>query len=226
MNDKTIPQPANAPEKNRIKSLQSKLVGIAVVAVVLWIAGARIYRSYFDDGITITHRPTAPVTPVRDAQFWIEEELEKIGGSDTSGFALQERDAVVPPLFDRLQKCGAVRAEMLKTLSPDAVRKLTQEGAWQGDERNAWLVAAQENAAYMFKVEVMDVSVRRGNVDKVKFRYSLFDTKDHSLIWQAETQRIPGFFVGRVPNANKQADNVIADMQASGLLPANCLVSR
>lgn len=184
--------------KKYLEKLQTIVGGILVLGIVFGL-GRSLYNTYFGEQEFTILKATQQASPIKNALFWYEEELEKTSHSSVAVKLSTEADNLVNPLFDNLKNKGLV-VDRIKTMSDVAKQKMTELGAyatWKGEpEPTAWEIAEENGNPYLFKVTIIDVtSTRRSNdLQGVKYQFTIHKVADKSIIWQGETTRLGGFF--------------------------------
>lgn len=184
--------------KKYLEKLQTIVGGILVFGILIGL-GKSLYDTYFGEQEFTILKSTQQASPIKNALFWYEEELEKTSYLSVAAKLSKEANNLVNPLFDNLKNKGLV-VDRITTMSDVAKQKMTETGAyatWKGEpEPTAWEIAEENGNPYLFKVAIIDVtSARRSNdLQSVKYQFTIQKVADKSIIWQGETIRLGGLF--------------------------------
>lgn len=173
------------------------ILGLIIVGAFIFAIGGVIYRSIFSEPDFEVLKMAKISSPIKDALFWHEEELEKTSDVMVGAKLGLERTDFIVPLFNALKTTGLANEE-IKTMSENATAKMIELDAYRGTEPDVWEIAKQKGKPYIFKTTITNVSSRSGTSDlkSVTYLFSIYDVANQSLIWQAKTWRSAGFFGG------------------------------
>lgn len=132
-------------------------LGLLIVGAFIFAIGGSIYRSMFSKPDFEVLKSTKISSPIKDALFWHEEELEKISFSEGVVSPVAERTDFIEPFYNVLKAKGMVNEE-IKTMSGLATKKMIELDAYRGTEPNVWEIAKQNGKPYLFKVTITNVS--------------------------------------------------------------------
>lgn len=177
------------------------LVGIIIVGLIVFGTIKSIYTRNFADPEFTVLKSTDLSSPINNALFWHEEELEKLMFGTAGAKLGTERDTFIKPLYDDLKTTEMVSQHM-RTMSDKATKEMIALGAYKGTEPNVWDIAKTNGNPYVFKVIITNVDSKKstGDLLSVSYLFSLHNTLDQSLIWEAESVRLAGFFGGMPDN--------------------------
>jgi|GEM_PF-2114727 len=177
------------------------ILGLLIIGVFILAIGASIYRSIFSKPEFEVLTSTEISSPIKNALFWHEEELEKTSYVIVGAKLGLERTDFIEPLYNALKTSGLVTEE-IKTMSDDATKKMIELDAYRGTEPNVWEIAKQSGKPYIFKTTITNVSSRGSDLKSVTYLFSLYNVDTKSLIWEARTWRSAGFF-GAMPDGKE-----------------------
>jgi hypothetical protein len=185
------------------------IIGLLIIGFLVFSLIKSIYKRNFAKAEFTILKTSKISTPIKNALFWHEEELEKTSTSMINAKLAGEEAFFLKPLFDNLKTTGMV-SEAIKTMSDKATKKMIELDAYRGSEPNVWELAKQKAYPYIFKVIITKVSAkdRTGDLESVNYLYSLYNTADNTVLWEAETTRLAGFF-GGMPNS----ENSISELK-------------
>lgn len=177
------------------------VLGLLIIGAFVFAIGGSIYRSIFSEPDFEVLKSTEISSPMKDALFWHEEELEKISFSEGVVSPTAERTDFIEPLYNALKAKGMV-SEEIKTMSELATKKMIELDAYRGTEPDVWKIAEQNAKPYIFKVAITNVSSRGTNLRSVTYLFSLYNVSTKEIIWQARSWRSINFF-GGMPNGEE-----------------------
>jgi hypothetical protein len=194
------------------------IVGLLIIGFLVFSLIRSIYnRNFADAEFKILKNPKIS-SPIKNALFWHEEELEKISDVMINAKLSAEEAFFIQPLYDDLKTTGMV-SEHIKTMSDKATEKMIELDAYRGTEPNVWEIAKQSGKPYIFKIIITGVSAKKrtGDLESVKYLYSLYSTSDKTLLWEAETTRLAGFF-GGMPDSEKSISTLKKYLKESKII--------
>ncbi|WAC42592.1 hypothetical protein [Pedobacter sp. SL55] len=184
--------------KDKIKTA----LGLLVVGVFVFAIGGAIYRGIFGKPDFEVLKSAKISSPIKNALFWHEEELEKVSFTEAVVSPTAERTDFIEPLYNALKARGMVKNEEIKTMSELATKKMIELDAYRGTEPNVWEIAEQNGKPYIFKVTITNLSSRGMDLKSVTYLFNLYDVATKAVVWQARTWRTAGFF-GGMPDAEE-----------------------
>jgi len=178
------------------------IVGLLIVGLLVFSSIRGIYKNYFADPDFTVLKSTQMSSPIKDALFWHEEELEKIFFALSAQLSREEL-LFIEPLYEDLKTTGMV-SEQIKTMSEKAVEKMIELDAYAGTAPDVWEIAEENGYPYIFKITITEAYGKKYTHDltSVKYLFSLYDVSNDSLIWEAESTRLSGF-LGEMPDGKK-----------------------
>jgi hypothetical protein len=194
------------------------IVGLLIIGFLVFSLIRSIYnRNFADAEFKILKNPKIS-SPIKNALFWHEEELEKISDVMINAKLSAEEAFFIQPLYDDLKTTGMV-SEHIKTMSDKATEKMIELDAYRGTEPNVWEIAKQSGKPYIFKIIITGVSAKKrtGDLESVKYLYSLYSTSDKTLLWEAETTKLAGFF-GGMPDSEKSISTLKKYLKESKII--------
>lgn len=199
-----------------MKDKLQTILGLLIIGVFVLAIGAAIYRSIFSKPEFEVRTSTAISSPIKNALFWHEEDLEKTADVIVGAKLGLERTDFIEPLYQALKTTGLVNEE-IKTMSDVATKKMIELDAYRGTEPDVWEIAKQNGKPYIFKVAITNVSSRGMDLKSVTYLFSLYNVATKSLIWEARTWRSAGFF-GAMPESKETITLVEAKLKEAKLI--------
>ncbi len=202
-------------KKSSIKEKLNILGGVLIVGFLLFGLARGVYNRNFADGkLHVIQEASEQISPIKHALFWHEQELEKLSGNHALSL---EETYFIKPLYKSLEAAGLV-SEELQTMSDKALHRMIELGAYSGDQTDVWALAKEYHYPYLFKLEITQVKRQRdGGLKNVIYLFSLYETSSQTLLWQAETERLAGFF-GKMPGGEKTIELLIQHLQACNII--------
>lgn len=199
-----------------IKEKASIILGAILVGIVVIGLSKSLYNRYVSDPVITSVKKGANATPVKNALFWYEMELERIASNANK--IRQEETDFVTPLYNDLKNNG-IANEYMQTLSDRAVEVLTNQGDYYGQEPDVWAIAQEKGIPYIFKIVITDVEfTRRGsNVASASYLIHIYDTAHKKLIWEGKTTREAGVF-DDMPSSEKYANALKKELQSAKII--------
>lgn len=176
-------------------------LGLLVVGVFVFAIGGSIYRGIFGKPEFEVLKSEKISSPIKNALFWHEEELEKVSFTEAVVSPTAERTDFIEPLYNALKAKGIVNEE-IKTMSELATKKMIELDAYRGTEPNVWKIAEQNSKPYIFKVTITNVSSKGMNLRSATYLFTLYNVSTKAVVWQARTWRSVNFF-GVMPDAEE-----------------------
>lgn len=100
---------------NKIKDIFN-IIGATITVIVL---GFWIYNSYFGEPDFTILKSTKLASPVKNALFWYEKELEEITTDDIANHIKKDAGDVIPSLFEYIKSKGII-TDRIEPLSETA----------------------------------------------------------------------------------------------------------
>lgn len=184
------------------------IIGLIIIGFLLYGGIKGIYSRNFAEPEFTVIKSTTISSPIKNALFWHEEDLEK-RATVMMGAKLSAEDIdYITPLYENLKKTGMV-GKHIKTMSDEATKKMIELDAYRGTEPNVWEIAKENGDQYLFKIVIKNAEGKRktSDLESVTYRYSLYDVAKETLIWEAESPRRAGFF-GGMPDPEKSIETL------------------
>ena len=200
--------------KDKIQTLLGLfMVGFVVIGLI-----RSIYNRNFADPAFEILKSTEISAPIKNALFWHEEELEKVSSGMVNAKLSGEESFFIRPLYEALKNNGMVN-EHISTMSDRATQRMIELDAYRGTEPNVWEIAKQNGKPYIFKIIINGVSAKKtsGDLNSVEYLYSLYNTSDGTLLWEAETMRLAGFF-GGMPGSEESISILEKHLKESNII--------
>ncbi|UIR57544.1 hypothetical protein LZQ00_06920 [Sphingobacterium sp. SRCM116780] len=177
------------------------IIGLLIIGFLVFGAIKSIYNRNFADPEFRILKSAQISSPIKNALFWHEEELEKTSTINSKLSA--EESFFIDPLYDDLKTTGMV-IEQIRTMSEKATKEMIALDAYRGTEPDVWEIAKKNGNPYIFKIIITGATAkeRTKDLESVKYLFSLYDTSIKSLLWEAESTRVAGFF-GGMPESEK-----------------------
>ena len=177
-------------------------VGLVLIALVAFGIVKGIYTRNFVEPEVEIIESMDDLSVVKNALFWYEEELEKTSTGRIGSRLSSEGSSFTKSVYNSLEKTGMVN-DYITTMSEAATKRMIELNAYRGTEPNVWQIAKQNEYPYIFKVVILNMNYREksGDLVDVEYQFSLYDTFNNSLVWQAKSTRLSGFFGGMPENS-------------------------
>ncbi|MGV3546396.1 MAG: hypothetical protein ACO1N4_04980 [Pedobacter sp.] len=188
-------------------------IGLLIIGFIVFGLVRSIYsRNFADEEVTVL-TPSKNQAPIKNALLWYEMELEKTLPSVSAHLNAEEM-FFVQPLYNSLKPTGMV-SDYIKTMSEKATARMIELGAYSGKEPDVWQMAKDKGYPYVFKVVISNASAksRSNDLESLTYLYSLYNVADSSVVWEAKSTRLAGFFGGM--NAEKSVSALTKQLKAS-----------
>ncbi|MDR2148669.1 MAG: hypothetical protein LBE91_19685 [Tannerella sp.] len=187
-----------------VKGKIQTVIGFLVIGFLIFGLVRGCYNRNLADPVTVVTSGRV-ASPVKNALFWHEKELEKTAFAFSSELSLEE-SLFIQPLYEDLKATGLV-SEQITTMSEIAVEKMIELDAYPdtGTEPDVLEIAEEGGYPYIFEITITEAKGKKNTNDlnSVKYLFSLYDVPNDSILWEAESTRLSGFWGGGMPKGDK-----------------------
>lgn len=202
-----------------MKDILNSILGILILGFLVFGIVRSVYKRNFAEPEFTIIKSEKTTTPITNALFWYELEIEKTASGMINAKLANEENDFIKPLYDTLYNAGMTN-HFIKTMSKKATKAMIELDAYRGEEPNVWQIANQNGHKFIFKVMMTNVKVSnrriRNDIKSIVYQYSLYDATNRRLIWQAEATRLANFY-GGMPDGNESISYLRNQLKKSNL---------